>query len=261
MSGELTKCKIISFSHAETSESKKKKVFEFQINPEQYKKTFRIGYADSEPLGNVGTPSEFRLIQPEQLNLEFVIDGTGVVNGDAGFLSGFAGASASFSISAGGISGSASATAGLSAGDGVTSYVTERINELKSVVYDFHGDIHRPPFVKVVWGEDLFEGVLVTLDITYTLFRPDGAPLRAKVNATFMQQVPQTRQELIKDRSSPDLTHVRIKNNSDNILVMTNKIYGNPIFYLEIAKFNGLTNFRNIKNGTPLQFPPFKKKT
>ncbi len=245
MSGELTKLKIVSFSDEETAENKKEKEFELQINPEQYKKTFKIAYASNPTPGDVGSSAEFELVEPEQLVLDFTIDGTGVVNNDLGVL--------------GGLAGAAAAMASPLIGDDTTSFVTDKITELKDVVYGFQGTIHRPPFVKVVWGEDLFTGVLVNLDITYTLFQPDGTPLRAKINATFKEQVPQPQQELRKDTSSPDLTHVRTVNEGDTIHLMTERIYEDPIHYLEVARVNNITNFRKLKTGTTLQFPPIEK--
>src|SRR5215207_2073955 len=35
------------------------------------------------------------------------------------------------------------------------------------------GKLHAPPIVKFVWAEDVFTGVLVSLDVTYVLFHSD----------------------------------------------------------------------------------------
>lgn len=40
---------------------------------------------------------------------------------------------------------------------------------------------------------------------------------------------------------------------------MTQKIYGDPAYYIQIAKVNNLNNFRKLKTGTNLKFPPIKE--
>ncbi len=45
----------------------------------------------------------------------------------------------------------------------------------------------RPPRVRFVWGPLRFVGVVETLDVSYTLFRPDGAPLRASVRVGLLE--------------------------------------------------------------------------
>jgi len=242
MGGELTKLKIISYSDDEASESSKEKEFEVQINPHQYKRNYSIHYNQSRVPGNLGGSGQFEWVEPEKIDLEFVIDGTGVVRNDMGFL--------------GGVGGAFSAVFGE---DDISSYVTEKIAELKEVLYGFQGAAHRTPFVKIVWGEDLFLGVMERLDITYTLFEPDGTPLRAKVRVTIREHVPQTEQEMRKDQSSPDLTHVRTVKEGDSISLMTERIYNDPKYYLEVARANGLTNFRRLRPGSSLHFPPLEK--
>ena len=242
MSGELTKLRIVSYSDDEASESRKEKEFEVQINPHQYKRNYSIQYHQSRVPGNIGGTGQFEWVEPERIDLDFVIDGTGVVRNDMGFL--------------GGVAGAFSAVFGE---DDVSSYVTDKITELKEVLYDFQGSTHRTPFVKVIWGEDLFLGVMERLNITYTLFQPDGTPLRAKVKVTLREHVPQTEQEMRKDQSSPDLTHVRTVNEGDRISLITEQIYGDPRHYLEVARTNGLTNFRKLRLGSTLCFPPLEK--
>ena len=40
---------------------------------------------------------------------------------------------------------------------------------------------------------------------------------------------------------------------------MVYRIYGDPLLYIEVAKANGLTDFRNLKPGRTLVFPPVEK--
>jgi hypothetical protein len=45
----------------------------------------------------------------------------------------------------------------------------------------------------------------------------------------------------------------------DNILLMSNNIYGTPAYYIEVAKVNKLFNFRQLREGKEIFFPPAKK--
>ena len=125
-------------------------------------------------------------------------------------------------------------------------------------VYNMDGNIHRPRFLLLIWGSEIkFKCVLSNLDINHTLFNPQGEPLRVKLAATFLNYV--ARQErLAADRqSSPDLTHYRKVVQGDRLDNLTNNIYNDPAYVMQVAKVNGLSSIRNIRPGIALNFPPF----
>jgi len=45
----------------------------------------------------------------------------------------------------------------------------------------------------------------------------------------------------------------------DNLPLMTYRIYGDPKYYLEVAKANGIANFRKLKAGQMIVFPPIER--
>ncbi len=63
----------------------------------------------------------------------------------------------------------------------------------------------------------------------------------------------------MKEKKSPDLTHVRSVKAGDRLDLMTNKIYNDSKYVTQIAKANGLTTIRKIKPGKDLVFPPLDK--
>ena len=77
-------------------------------------------------------------------------------------------------------------------------------------VTGYNGDIHRPNYLKVVWGTlQVKRCVLKSATIVYKMFKPDGVPLRAVITATFTDNSDdQTRVAITQDQSA-DLTHVR----------------------------------------------------
>ena len=44
----------------------------------------------------------------------------------------------------------------------------------------------------------------------------------------------------------------------DTLPLLCNKIYKDSSYYIQVAKFNGLNKFRNLKPGTKLKFPPLR---
>ncbi|MFC0182645.1 hypothetical protein ACFFJX_08770 [Pseudarcicella hirudinis] len=42
---------------------------------------------------------------------------------------------------------------------------------------------------------------------------------------------------------------------------MSYKIYEDPRYYLQVARANGLTNFRKLQAGSKIYFPPFDRES
>lgn len=228
---ELLKITIHSYSdrNYDASSEDVSRRFILPINPESFTKTYKVELDQRRGHGNHGTDPRFKSTVPEQLKLDFVLDGTKTMEG--------------------------------------YKYTAEDKKEVKdqlaaflSSVYDFEGEIHRPRFLKLFWGEDMkFPCILSNLDINYTLFHPDGTPLRVKISATFLNYLAQIARTAREKQSSPDLTHYRKITASDRLDLMAHKIYNDSKYFLQVAKANGLTSIRNIKPGLDIYFPPFDK--
>ncbi len=63
--------------------------------------------------------------------------------------------------------------------------VAKEIDDFKQSIMDYQPDLHRPYFLKIIWGTLLFKCVLTNLDIEFKLFKPDGTPVRAVAKCTF----------------------------------------------------------------------------
>jgi hypothetical protein len=137
--------------------------------------------------------------------------------------------------------------------------VQKKIEEFQTVT-GYNGSNHRPNYLKVAWGTlQVKRCVIKSVSIAYKLFKPDGIPLRAVITAAFIDNSDdQTRVALARDQS-PDLTHVRLAKAGDNLPAMCFKIYGDPRYYLDVARANRIDNFRNLVPGTRIFFPPLTK--
>lgn len=207
-----------------------RKKFEAMINPAGYQHTFKLSYSKNRVLGQPGTETKYDASHPEKIVLkELVLDATGAVA-------------------------SGSSTAG-----STPVPIKEQIELLKDVAYTYRGTKHEAPIVQLKWGSLLFYGRVESLNFDYTLFKPSGVPLRAKVTLTFIEY--QSSEEISKEaaQESPDLTHLLEVKAGDTLPLLCYRIYQDSNYYLEVAKINHLTDFRNLKPGTKLRFPPLNQ--
>lgn len=224
--GNLTKLTITAFKDDKFKEPLADGKFVTLLNPEKYNLNYKIEYNEEQASGTSATQPNFVRIPPKDLDLEFLFDRSGVIKGYDDYN-----------------------------GTGII----EDINHFKHVVFDYNGDEHKPNYLMINWGDLLFKGVLIEMNIEYKLFNPDGTPLRAMVNTKFKEMVEDELRVAQENNNSPDLTHVREVKDGDTLPLMTHRIYGDPKYYLQIAAINGITNFRKLKTGQEIYFPPIEK--
>lgn len=227
-SGNLEKMKITAYVNSDFT-SQVGEVFSVYINPEKYSHSYKICYNDVQAQGSNGGSPEFNRIPSEEVKFELVFDGTGVVP---------------------------SAIPGVIpfTGDGIAA----QILAFKNLVFRFNGKIHSPNYLKIVWGKFIFPCRMSALTINYTLFKPDGTPLRARANATFIKFNNERTLALEANQNSPDLSHILTVKAGDTLPLMCYTVYGSSAYYPQVAKVNGLTDFRNLVVGTQIVFPPFE---
>ncbi|MFK7785439.1 MAG: LysM peptidoglycan-binding domain-containing protein [Crocinitomicaceae bacterium] len=229
--GKLEKLKIYAFSDSKFN-NKQKDVphpYEVAINPESYSLSYKAEYEEKSATGTTGGSIKYNRSLPESLSLEFLFDRTGAVLGSP------------------------------AQQEGNDTGVVDDIKVFKKTTFDYDGDIHKPSYLKVSWGELLFQCVVTEFNIEYKLFNRSGKPIRAIVKVTFKQFIDNEKRASKEKKASPDLTHYRIVKEGDNLPLMTHRIYGDPKYYLEVARVNGLTNFRKLTPGQKITFPPIEK--
>ena len=136
--------------------------------------------------------------------------------------------------------------------------VKDQIASLKKIAYQYEGTNHEPNVVQLQWGKFTFNGRLESMSVEYTLFKPNGSPLRAKVGLSFISYMSKAEQALRANTSSPDLTHRVEVQAGENLPLLCYRIYKDCSYYLDVAKFNNIDNFRDIKPGATISFPPLR---
>lgn len=228
-SGQLVKVLIHAYDDEEfkTKSKLERNPISLPVNPESFTQNFKVELNQQQGQGNQGTNPDYSGTKPEELKLDFVFDGTQVIEG--------------YKYNSDDHS------------------VKGQLDIFMQAVYNMNGEIHRPHFLQVQWGKFMFPCILSNLDLNYTLFKPNGDPLRIKASATFLNYVAQKERVARERKKSPDLTHVRLIKAGDRLDLMTYKIYKESNFVLQVAKANGLTTFREIQPGTEVIFPPLDK--
>ncbi|MFZ5842761.1 MAG: hypothetical protein ACOY3E_07635 [Pseudomonadota bacterium] len=218
--GELEKIRIKAYEQPDCSGSE---VGEFTayVNPNEITLAYEMEYDAGQGSGTTNSRMEFKKVKPGDMSLTFFIDGTGA--------------------------------------NGVVVDVQTEVDKFQTVT-GYNGNIHRPNYLKVVWGTlQVKRCILKSASIAYKMFKPNGVPLRAVITASFTDSVDdQTRVALAQD-SSPDLTHVRQVKAGDNLPSLCYQIYGDPSLFRQVAEANGLDHFRELKAGSRIFFPPLQK--
>ena len=245
-SGELTKFKITVMElragsdnanlvrDSFTEKGGDDNTFEVMFNPNTFSQNFSIESNEQSETGTESNRRTFNRLGVQSYTFEFLLDGTGAsaptIPGGVGIA--IPGAEAIFK----------------------PPDVRDMIDNFMKVCYEINRDEHRPNYVLLSWGVLDEVCLLSTSEVRYTLFQPDGKPIRARINATFNKVTPQT----AKLPRSADLTHIRAVSEGANLPLMSDQIYKEAGYYIQLARANKLKNFRRLRTGQNLNFPPIK---
>lgn len=135
--------------------------------------------------------------------------------------------------------------------------LTRRITDLMNI----QPSTHAPPVLLFTWSESFtFTCVLARASQRFTLFRPDGTPVRARLQVTFneFRNVDLEAKEI--KRETADYTEAYVVGQGEKISTIANRAYGNPTLWRPIALRNQLDNPSELAVGQQLQIPrlPFR---
>jgi nucleoid-associated protein YgaU len=118
---------------------------------------------------------------------------------------------------------------------------------------------HAPPRIRFTWGEGLsFKAIVESIQQKFTLFSPNGIPLRATLSVTFREY--RTLEEQLKELKlqSSDHSKQRVVRQGDTLSRIAGQEYNDPGQWRMIADNNAdvLTDVLDLQPGTVLLIPP-----
>lgn len=118
---------------------------------------------------------------------------------------------------------------------------------------------HTPPTVRFLWGKLDFEGRVESSSVQYTMFSPDGTPVRAAVDLTLCgEESGLTQHQSQYPFQSPDRTKARTLAEGDRLWMMAQQEYDDPAKWKIIAKANKILNPRKVESAVSLKVPSIK---
>lgn len=189
------------------------------LNPTELSFSRKNLYQATQSAGTSAPQQSFTGGEPDQVQLDLLLDGTGVV-GDPG---------------------------GIGA-------LLDGLLELTK----FQGDTHQPYYVHAFWGRFTFRGILTQADVTYKMFDRAGEPLRATVKLSLKEAL-SPEEVAAEDRpTSPDLHQTWLVKDGESLDAIAARVYGDPALWRPLATVNRLTNPRGLVTGMVLRLPPLE---
>jgi hypothetical protein len=137
-----------------------------------------------------------------------------------------------------------------SAGDDARPLVAKLVSLL-----DIDPATHAPPVLRFVWASFTFTCVLTRAVQKYTMFRADGAPVRAKVSATFTEFTNAETEAKEVKRETSDYSKVHTVVEGETLPDIAFRLLGSAELWRPIAVANGVEDPRLLTAGTQLGVP------
>jgi hypothetical protein len=195
------------------------------MNPDSIKWTRFLENNEQHPIRSCAASQKYKSTPSDYISIDILIDCTGIL-------------------------------------DNKRTGLADEIKALEDIVYTYNGEIKTPNFVKIQWGSDLvFYSVLKSFDTTHKLFKPDGNLLRAKISLSFRKYISPDKRTKEDRESSPESSHIVKVVQGESLPQLSNKVWNTPHYYIQVAQYNDLNKFRQLKVGVQLLFPPIIKPT
>jgi hypothetical protein len=117
---------------------------------------------------------------------------------------------------------------------------------------------HAPPICNIAWGSLQFRGVLDHVNGRFTLFLPNGTPVRATLDVSFKEYIDV--QVLVRKQPTESADHrkMRVVRSGDRIDNIAGEEYGDPGQWRAIVEANNLEDPGRLEPGVVLVIPPLE---
>jgi hypothetical protein len=141
------------------------------------------------------------------------------------------------------------------AGDDVRT-LTRKITDLLTI----DASLHAPPILIFTWGSLSFTCVLAKATQRFIMFRPDGVPVRARLQVTFNEFRNLEYEAKETKRETADFSKLHIVGQGETLSAIAGRAYENAARWRPIALRNRIDNPRDLAVGLRLVIPrlPFR---
>ena len=166
---KLEKLKIYIYNNRSRS-GEAEDSFKVMFNPESYSLKYENSYQCIQGINTSKKEANYSLSKPQRLSLKLILDNTGVADLIDNKLAALAGTSVLEQMRG-------------------KNDVYKRVREFLEKTTYMDGEIHEPKFLKIEWGDLIFDCRLESLEIKYTLFNRSGIPIRAELDTVFIGDI------------------------------------------------------------------------
>lgn len=193
---------------------------DFQFNPKEYAISKSANWESKSAKGaKKTTMPEFKGAEPRSMTVEVFLDGTDPSSGAIG----------------------------------------EKIEKLFSCCTPLGESVGKnkpsPPFVQFGWGTTTgFTAFVKQVQVKYTLFKPDGTPLRATASLT-LQEIPRDKAKQNPTSGGTATMRAHSVVEGDSLHSIAYREYGDPGLWRALAEANGIDDPLRLRVGTRLMVP------
>ncbi len=120
---------------------------------------------------------------------------------------------------------------------------------------DIDSGLHAPPICIFIWGAFIFQCIIERVTKRFTMFLPEGIPVRATLNVTLKEYREVDVQVKEIAHKSADLTKSWVVTQGDSLWAIAAKEYESPEDWRLIAEINNIENPRILNPGQRLIIP------
>jgi len=249
--GIVDKMRIEVYPNDSFKESEAISTIFVQVNPETYTIKNEVQFSEDQAMGASSQNLSFNRIDSEEVSFDFIFDSSGVIPRakiESGKVEKIPLEDSLVDVLKPAVNNPFEKA----------NTVEEELKQFKDLLMGYNGDTHETRYLQLLWGGFEMKCRLISMQIAYSVFRRDGRPIRAKATCNFKGTQSYNEMQAEQNQQSPDVSHKKTVKQQDQLTLLSEQVYNDNKYYIDVAQANNLLSFRRLKTGQTLLFPPLK---